>query len=245
MKQILVLVCVLSLVFVLLKRRLLAVVKRFWPKPKKGEPPASLGEEMTPTPVPTPPVSPKKEPSPMPLGGLGGEGTVLLTCFEQDQLTLLNALGLPSRPADTAFDTVVRLAADSKVVYLTPPLFEDHVSITHALLGLAAGREIISIPMYTNAEGERLNVPLQEAQSELAEAVCIFGIDIAVVPLGQQRAALIREELQRLKEVLGSRLVLFKLRTQDVESWPAASRTKRYELWSEVFEGLDLCIHEG
>ena len=224
MRQFLVfLVCVPVAICALLaiNRRLLAIVKRLWGILKKGETPAPLVE---------------------------GEGPrVLLTCFERDQLTLLQALDLPP-PADTAFDTVVRLSADSKVVYLTPALFEEHVSITRALLGVcdgeAEGREVLSVPMYANAEGERVNVPLREARASIAEAVCLLGLDMAVVPLGPERGALIRAELQRLSDTLGSRLIVLKLHTQVVDGWPAASRAKRFEIWSEVFDGLDLCIHD-
>lgn len=172
---------------------------------------------------------------------------VLLTCFERDQLMLLEALDLPA-PADTAFDTVVRLSADNKIVYLTPALLEEHVSITWAFLGVCdgetEGREIVSVPMYANAEDERVNVPLREARNSLVEAVCLLGLDMAVVPLGPERGALIREELQRLSDTLGSRLIVLKLNTQVVNGWPEASRAKRFEIWSEIFDGLDLCIHD-
>ena len=160
---------------------------------------------------------------------------------------LLQALDLPD-PADTAFDTVVCLSADSKVVYLTPALLEEHVSITRAFLGVcdgeAEGGEILSAPMYVNAESERVNVPLQEARASLAEAVYLLGLDMAVVPLGPERGALIRKELQQLSDTLGSRLIVLKLRTQVVDGWPAASRAKRFEIWSEIFDGLNLCIHD-
>ena len=172
---------------------------------------------------------------------------VLLTCFERDQLMLLEALDLPA-PADTAFDTVVRLSTDNKIVYLTPALLEEHVSITWTFLGVCdgetEGREIVSVPMYANAGDERVNVPLREARDSLVEAVCLLGLDMAVVPLGPERGALIREELQRLSDTLGSRLIVLKLNTQVVKGWPEASRAKRFEIWSEIFDGLDLCIHD-
>ena len=207
-------------------------VKRVWGRLRgDGAPRRPVAPRPTAARVPEPRVAPTVAKDAPPC--------LLLTCFEQQQPMFLEVLNF-SDPGYTAFDSVVCLRVAGRVIYLTPPLFEVQAPLTWAVLRMASGtakRE--AVPIQIPPEGKRVALSPQDAEV-LSETTCYFGIDLAMIPLAEQLRTDLRTTLQQLQELLGPRLCVLECHKDVVDGWPSAQRTRRLEIWREIFKGLEI-----
>ena len=164
---------------------------------------------------------------------------LLLTCFEQQQPLFLEALNIPD-PGYTAFDSLVCLQAEGRTVYLTPPLLDTQAPLTWAVLRMAAGAEADeAVPILKPPDSKTAALSPKDVQ-RLATTTCYFGIDLAMIPLAEQVRTDIRTTLQQLQEILGQRLCLLEIHKDVVDGWSSAQRNRRWEIWTDIFNGLDI-----
>lgn len=165
---------------------------------------------------------------------------LLLTCFEQQQPLFLEALNIPD-PGYTAFDSLVCLR-EGRTVYLTPPLLDTQAPLTWAVLRMAAGaEEHDAVPTLKPPDSKKAALSPKDVEClRLATTNCYFGIDLAMIPLAEQVRTDIRTTLQQLQEILGQRLCLLEIHKDVVDDWSSAQRNRRWEIWTDIFNGLDI-----
>ena len=211
-------------------------IKDFWRKLWAGDSQKTEDPKITPPPG----LEPKKEAQPEKVAQ-PKPPCLLLTCFEQQQPLFLQAL-VNSPDQDIAFDRLVCIRAEERMVYVTPPLLDKEASeITWTVLRIAAGADEghDAVPILKPPDNKTVTMsPLDIASLRMA-TTCYFGIDLATIPLGEQVRTEIRTALQDLQEILGSRLCVLEIHKDVVESWDEAIRNKRWDIWTDIFTGLE------
>lgn len=207
---------------------------------RPGAPQHPPGPDLEPR-VKTPPVPDLEPRVKTPSAKEAQPPCLLLTCFEQQQPLFLEALNIAD-PGDTAFDSLVCLQAEGRTVYLTPPLLDTQAPLTWAVLRMAVGAEAHdAVPILKPPDGKTAALSPKDVQRlRLATTTCYFGIDLAMIPLAEQVRTDIRTTLQQLQEILGQRLCLLEIHKDVVDDWSSAQRNRRWDIWTDIFNGLDI-----